>query len=222
IPLTNWTLRIAFDRNKLSILVINQLPASDAAVRANRSCYLRVVDARMHHARLVRHCFQPRAISSLAALSKERPFREQRSERWHGVYSSLKQASSLLSFSSQRVKRKTRSPTQRIERTTPPSARKAAPFVADESGLATNATSAATSSGVAKRFRSEVARAVVKNSFSTAAGVVCWVLPKSERNFSPPPEGVGPASTELTVTPVPAVVSASPRASATCMVFVTP
>src|SRR5580765_5114158 len=58
--------------------------------------------------------------------------------------------------------------TQRIERTTPPSARKAAPFVADESGLATNATSAATSSGAAKRLRSEVGLAVVKNSFSTA------------------------------------------------------
>src|SRR2546427_7158229 len=60
---------------------------------------------------------------------------------------------------------------QKIERTTPPSARKAAPFVADESGLATNATSAATSSGVAKRCSSELGRAVVKNSFSTAAGV---------------------------------------------------
>src|SRR6476661_1162484 len=102
IPLTNWTLWIAFDRNKLSVLVINQLPASDTAVRANRSCYLRVVDARMHRARLVRHRFQSRAISSLADLPNERPFRDQRSERWHGVYSSLKQAISLLSFSSQR------------------------------------------------------------------------------------------------------------------------
>src|SRR5205807_8065285 len=48
-------------------------------------------------------------------------------------------------FWSRRVKRKPRSQAQRIERTTPPSARKAAPFVADESGLATNATSAARS-----------------------------------------------------------------------------
>src|SRR5438105_13711090 len=71
-----------------------------------------------------------------------------------------------------------RETTQRIERTTPPSARKAAPFVADESGLATNATSAATSSGVAKRFRSEVGRAVVKNSVSTPAGDACLVLAK--------------------------------------------
>src|SRR5436309_14709303 len=69
--------------------------------------------------------------------------------------------------------------TQRNERTTPASARKAAPFVADESGLATNATSAATSSGVAKRLRSEVGLAVVKNSFSTAAGVACLALAKS-------------------------------------------
>jgi len=34
--------------------------------------------------------------------------------------------------------------------------------------------------------------------------------------------GVGPASTEFTVTQVPAVVSASPRASPTCAIFVTP
>src|SRR4029077_14096165 len=84
---------------------------------------------------------------------------------------------------------------QRIERTTPPSARKAAPFVADESGLATNATRAATSSGVAKRFSSEVGRAVVKNSFSTAAGAECSALAKSSMNFSTPSERVGPATT---------------------------
>src|SRR4029077_16630000 len=48
IPLTNWTLRVALDRNKLHFLVIKQLPASDTAVRANRSCCLRVVDPRMH------------------------------------------------------------------------------------------------------------------------------------------------------------------------------
>ena len=115
-----------------------------------------------------------------------------------------------------------RETTQRIERTTPPSARKAAPFVADETGLATNATSAATSSGVAKRCSSEVGRAVVKNSFSTAAGGTCFVLAKSAMNSSTPSERVGPARIELTVTPVPAVVSARPRASATCIVFVTP
>ncbi len=37
-----------------------------------------------------------------------------------------------------------------------------------------------------------------------------------------PSERVGPGSTELTVTPVPAVVSARPRASAICIVLETP
>lgn len=43
--------------------------------------------------------------------------------------------------------------------TTPPSTRKAAPVVADASGLAIYATSEATSSGAAKRLISEVGRA---------------------------------------------------------------
>src|SRR5439155_25370936 len=167
IPLANRTLRVAFNGNEFALLVVYELTASDAAVRANRSRHLCIISPRVHGARFVRHRFQSRPVDSLANLTNKWPFQEQRSERWHGVYSSLKQPSSLLSFSSQRVKRKRRSRTQRIERTTPPSARKAAPFVADESGLATNATNAATSSGVAKRFRSEVGRAVVKNSFST-------------------------------------------------------
>jgi hypothetical protein len=44
-----------------------------------------------------------------------------------------------------------REPIQAIERTTPPSARTAVPLIADANGLATNATTDATSSGVAKR-----------------------------------------------------------------------
>src|SRR6266536_5842792 len=44
---------------------------------------------------------------------------------------------------------------QRIDPTTPSSTRNAAPFVAEESGLATNATSAATSSVLAKHCNSE-------------------------------------------------------------------
>src|SRR6266436_5967757 len=72
--------------------MINQLTATDTAVGANGTRDLRIVDPRVHRARLVRHRFQPRAISSLADLPNERPFRQQRSERWHGVYSSLKQA----------------------------------------------------------------------------------------------------------------------------------
>src|SRR5260370_2788539 len=110
----------------------------------------------------------------------------------------------LMAFRGENGSRITSRP-QRIERTTPPSARKAAPFVADERGLATNATSAATSSGVAKRLRSEVGLAVVKNSFSTAAGVACLALAKSSMNFSRPSERVGPASTEWTAHPVPAL-----------------
>src|SRR5271169_6439094 len=58
-------------------------------------------------------------------------------------------------------------PSQRIERTTPPSTRNAAPFVAEESGLATNATMDATSSVVAKRCKSEPGLTVRKNSCST-------------------------------------------------------
>src|SRR5206468_4510066 len=50
----------------------------------------------------------------------------------------------------------------------------------------------ATSSGVAKRLRSEVGLAVVKNSFSTAAGAACLALAKSSMNFSTPSERVGP------------------------------
>src|SRR5947208_6298848 len=221
IPLANRTLRVAFNGNEFALLVVYELTASDAAVRANRSRHLCIISPRVHGARFVRHRFQSRPVDSLANLTNKWPFQEQRSERWHGVYSSLKQPSSLLSFSSQRVKHKMEFD-QRIERTTPPSARKAAPFVADESGVATNATNAATSSGVAKRCSSELGRAVVKNSFSTAAGVACLVLAKSVMNSSTPSERVGPARTEFTVTPVPAVVSASPRASATCIVLVTP
>jgi len=44
---------------------------------------------------------------------------------------------------------------QKIERKVPPSTRGAAPLVADESGLATNVISAAISSVVAKRCKSE-------------------------------------------------------------------
>jgi hypothetical protein len=45
---------------------------------------------------------------------------------------------------------------QMIERTAPPSTRSAAPFVAEESGLAMNVTTAATSSVEAKRLSKEL------------------------------------------------------------------
>jgi hypothetical protein len=59
--------------------------------------------------------------------------------------------------------------THTIDRTTPPFTRTAALFVAKESGLHTNVTSAATSSGAANRFNSDVRRMVRKNSRSTSA-----------------------------------------------------
>ena len=98
----------------------------------------------------------------------------------------------------------------------------AAPFVAEERGLATNATSAATSSVLSKRCNSELGLTIRKNSCSTSADVSFLVFAISDRNCSTPSERVGPASTELTVTPVPTVVWASPRARATCIVLVTP
>src|SRR5207244_6857195 len=92
---------------------------------------------------------------------------------------------------------------QMIERTTPPSTRSAVPFVAEESGLATNATNAATSSAVANRLRSEVGRTVSKNSFSTTNGSTPRDFAISLTNCSSPSSRVSPAQTALTVPPVP-------------------
>src|SRR5580698_4430162 len=110
----------------------------------------------------------------------------------------------------------------RIDRTTPPSTRRAAPYVAEDSGLHTKATSAATSSVLAKRFNSDEGRILRKNSFSTSVGVVFCSLASSPTNLPTPSDAVGPGSTELTVTFVPAVVSARPRAIASCAVLVIP
>src|SRR3954447_25017925 len=63
-----------------------------------------------------------------------------------------------------------------MERTTPPSTRNAAPLVADDNGLATIVTIAVTSSEVANRCNSDVARAVRKKSCSTNSRVVPWCL----------------------------------------------
>src|SRR5271167_4263313 len=94
--------------------------------------------------------------------------------------------------------------------------------VAEESELHTNVTSAATSSGLAKRFNSDVGRMARKNSRSTAAASVFCSTASSWTNLSTPSDAVGPGSTELTVTFVPAVVSARPRATASCAVLVIP
>jgi len=78
IPLADGRLRVAFDRNQFAVFVINQLPATNAAVWANRSRDLRVVDPRVHCARFVRHRFETGAVFALADLPNERPFRKQR------------------------------------------------------------------------------------------------------------------------------------------------
>jgi hypothetical protein len=85
IPLANWTLGIALDRNQLAVFVTNELSATDAAVRANRAGDACAIGARMHRARFVRHRLQAGAIFALADLPNERPSREQRSERCHVV-----------------------------------------------------------------------------------------------------------------------------------------
>src|ERR1700682_6667690 len=99
-----------------------------------------------------------------------------------------------------------RSVPQRIERTTPPSALRAAPFVAEESGLQRNTTKGATSSGRAKRRNKELGRTLRKNSVSSSDLV--WfeaAAIRSTKTFTPS-EAVGPGSTVFTVTAVPAVV----------------
>ena len=82
IPLANWTLGIALDRNQLAVFVINELSATDSAVRANRAGDACAIGARMHRASFVRHRLQPSPVRPPANLTNERPFREQRSERF--------------------------------------------------------------------------------------------------------------------------------------------
>jgi hypothetical protein len=54
----------------------------------------------------------------------------------------------------------------------------------------------------------------VKKSASTAAFGLPCARARSATNWPTPSEAVGPGSTALTVTPLPAVVSARPRDSA--------
>src|SRR5258708_26381592 len=111
-------------------------------------------------------------------------------------------------------------PTQKQACTTPPSTRRAAPLVAEDSGLQTYTTRFATSSVVAKRLSSEVGRMLVKNSFSNSANglpPLNWLT-----NSSTPSDCVGPGSTAFTVTAVPPQVSARPRETASCAVLVMP
>jgi len=57
---------------------------------------------------------------------------------------------------------------QKHVRTTPPSTRSAAPFVAADNGLHTYTTRLATSSVVAKRCNNELGRTQAKNFFSNS------------------------------------------------------
>src|SRR4030095_8453233 len=78
IPLADRTFGIALDRNQLPILVINKLPAADAAIGTNGACGFCVVDASMHRLRFVRHRFQTGAVFAFTDLPNEWPFRKQR------------------------------------------------------------------------------------------------------------------------------------------------
>src|SRR2546422_8975311 len=102
-------------------------------------------------------------------------------------------------------------------RTTPPSARTAAPLIVVAVVPATNATTAATSSGVSKRLRRDVGRTAAKNCRSSSAGETPCCFARPSKNCATPSEAVGPTSSEFTVTPVPVVVSASPRAITTAV-----
>src|ERR1700693_101465 len=90
--------------------------------------------------------------------------------------------------------------TQRIERTTPPSALRAAPFVAVESGLQRNTTRGATSSERAKRRNKELGRTLRKNSASNSV-LVCFedAAIRSINSFQPS-GAVGPGAPVFPVT----------------------
>src|SRR4029077_11086162 len=97
ISLTDRRLRVPFDRNQFAVLVIDELPAADATIWANKACDFRVVDTCMHRTRLVRHGFRAGAIFAFANLPNERPFRKQRE---HNLYPILRSGSGLQSFES--------------------------------------------------------------------------------------------------------------------------
>ena len=104
----------------------------------------------------------------------------------------------------------------------PPSTRNAAPFVAAESGLATNATKSAISSGSIMRCSNELERLLRKNSASISSGGREGSLETLFKKSTMPSDRVGPGRIEFTVTPVPLVNTAKPRDMASCAVFVMP
>src|SRR5699024_5905850 len=102
---------------------------------------------------------------------------------------------------------------------TPPSARRAAPLVAEDSGLARYATRLAISLGAMKRCSSDVSR--TSESRRSAAGIDCAAAIRSMLAATPS-EYVGPPSTVFTVTSVPRVSFARPLLSASAAAFVAP
>src|SRR5712671_1640281 len=101
---------------------------------------------------------------------------------------------------------------QKHEDTTPPSTRRAAPLMAEATGLQTKVTNRATSSTVSNRLSNELGRTLLKNSFSKASKD--WPPPSCVTKPSKPADRVGPGRMAFTVIPVPPQCSARPRETA--------
>ncbi|KAG1470148.1 hypothetical protein G6F54_014542 [Rhizopus delemar] len=80
----------------------------------------------------------------------------------------------------------------------------------------------ATSSTVARRRSSDVGRCWAMKSRSMSSCDTPCSLAISAKKSATPSERVGPGSTALTVTPVPAVSSANPRDTPSRAVLLTP
>src|SRR5581483_6888617 len=76
VPAGDWRLRIAFNRDQLPVLVIDQLAAPHAAVRAYGTRYLSAVGFRPTFPRAIGHGFRPSTVSPGTDLLKNRPIPE--------------------------------------------------------------------------------------------------------------------------------------------------
>src|SRR5579871_270905 len=72
-PARDRRLRIALDRNQLSVLVIGQLPAPDAAIRTNGTRHFRVGNFGPKLASALAHGFRARTTCSCLNLPDHRP-----------------------------------------------------------------------------------------------------------------------------------------------------
>ena len=72
----NRRLGIAFDGNQLAILVKDELAATHAAVRTNRSSYFGSVSFRTQVARSLRHRLRTGTVGTSTKLLEQWPFRE--------------------------------------------------------------------------------------------------------------------------------------------------